>query len=147
MIGKKEIPCILRFVLMVTVTWLMNLNFIYAQGKSDMKIDSTAIIFTALNYMEGAYTADADRMQKAIWPELNKITPRIIPQTGRMILASNCYSQLIDGVRQAKGMVNNSDKKIEVTIQTINEGMASVKITSSMFNDYLHMARIGEEWK
>jgi hypothetical protein len=143
----KKTKLLIQSVLLVLVLYSLTFKPLVAQVKTDLKADSAAILETALNYMEGAYTADADRMQKALWPELNKIIPRILPQTGKTILSSNCYSQLIEVVRQMKGMVDNSDKKIKVTIETINEGMACVKITSSMFNDFLQMAKIDGMWK
>jgi len=137
----------LQIVLIFTGLFYLTSFSGYAQNKLYTRADSAAIVETALNYMEGAYTADADRIQKALWPELNKITPRTIPNVGKTILASNCYSQLIEGVRQSKAMVDNSDKKIKVTIESINEGMACVKITSSMFNDFLQLANLDGQWK
>jgi len=144
---RKEL--FFRLVIMVTAICCLTPVLVSGQTatKTNTRADSSAILETALNYMEGAYTADADRMQKALWPELHKITLRTIPQTGRTILASNGYSQLIEGVRDSKALVNNSDKKIKVTIEVINEGMACVKITSSMFNDFLQLANLDGQWK
>ena len=46
-----------------------------------------------------------------------------------------------------KDRVNDSDKKIDARIEIINNGMASVKMTSTLYNDFLHMANIDGEWK
>ena len=73
-------------------------SVMHAQSDNQNDKDKKAILETAMNYMEGAYTADAERMQKALWPELNKILPYTIPKTGKMALTSNCYSQLIEVV-------------------------------------------------
>ncbi len=107
--------------------------------------DNNAVIETAKNYIEGGYTADADRMHKALWPELYKAIPVTIPKSGITMLATNCHSQLIENVRMVK--VDNTDKKINISVEVINEGMAAVKITSAQFNDFLHMAYMNGEWK
>ncbi len=48
--------------------------------------DDASVRQTALNYIEGFYSGDAARMEKAIHPDLNKATPRDLPQTGRTTL-------------------------------------------------------------
>jgi hypothetical protein len=46
------------------------------QGSVASATDSAAIRQTALDYIEGYYSGDAVRMERAIHPDLNKATPR-----------------------------------------------------------------------
>ena len=134
-----------RLIVLLTTAYLFTLLFCTVSLAQQNEKDKNAIIETAKNYSEGGYAADADRMQKALWPELYKAIPVTIPKTEITMLATTCYSQLIEGVRMAK--TDNSDKKINISVEAINEGMASVKITSTQFNDFLQMAFLNGEWK
>ena len=52
----------------------------------DQEEDKKAVVETAMNYMEGAYTADAERMALAVHPELTKVKLSTFPQTGTYYL-------------------------------------------------------------
>lgn len=128
-----------------TATCLFSVLFSTSIFAQQNEADKKAIIETAKNYMEGGYAADADRMQKALWPELYKAIPITIPKTEISMLSTHCYSQLIEGVRNAE--VDTTDTKVNISVEVINSGMAAVKITSKQFNDFLHMAFLNGEWK
>jgi len=62
------------------------LNRVASQNMPDQKADSLLIIETALNYGDGYYSGDAARMERAIHPDLNKVCPVVMPQTGKTFL-------------------------------------------------------------
>jgi hypothetical protein len=118
-----------------------------AQIKIDVKNDSLEIIATALNYGDGFYSGDYERMSKAIHPDLNKVCPVIMPQTGRTILTYSTYSGLIEMTRARVGEVDESKRSIIVKVLRINNNVACVKLTSINFNDYLEMVKFENGWK
>ena len=118
-----------------------------AQINPDLKADSAAIIETALNYGDGFYSGDAVRMEKAIHPDLNKVCPVVLPQTGKTFLIYSTYSGLIELSRAKVGLTEEAKRKIAVKVLKINDKVACVKLTSSAFNDYLGMVKIDGQWK
>lgn len=113
----------------------------------DLRADSAMIIETALNYGDGWYSGDAARMEKAIHPDLNKICPAVMPQSGKTFLIISSWSGLIEPARAKAGFVEESKRKIDVKILKINDNVASAKLTSSQFNDYLEMVKFDGQWK
>jgi len=117
---------------------------------ADFNADSAAIKQTALNYIEGFYNADQQRMAKAIDPELAK---RIIfKDPAGDAVQSMGYSQLLLNTRRNKNtniLINNEPFKAVVTIYDIGINIAAVKVVTNKlkFMDYLQMGRINGEWK
>ena len=118
-----------------------------AQNNSDLKADSAAIIETALNYGDGWYSGDAARMEKAIHPDLNKICPVVMPQTGKTYLIISSWSGLVEPARAKAGLMEESKRKISVKVLKINDNVACAKITTAQFNDYLEMVKFDGQWK
>jgi hypothetical protein len=121
--------------------------FMQAQNTPDLKADTAAITETALNYGEGWYSGDAVRMEKAIHPDLNKICPVVMPQSGKTILMISSWSGLVEPARAKAGFMEESERKIEVKVLKINENVACAKLTSAQFNDYLEMVKFDGQWK
>lgn len=105
-----------------------------------------AVTATALDYMDGAHSGDAARIERAIHPELTKVSIRRMP-TGRDALRKTGYTSLIELVRANSVALPEEERNIEVTIFAVRENLASVKVTSSSFYDYLLLAEIDGEWK
>ena len=115
------------------------------------KTDTSLIKETALNYIEGFYNSDWQRMSKAIHPELAK---RIIVKDslGNIMLQNMGSSQLLYNTKRNKNSnVLNSDEafKANVTIFDIYNNIATVKVTTNKFKfiDYLHLGKFGNDWK
>ncbi len=119
----------------------------YAQNTPDLKADSAAVIATALDYGDGFYSGDAARMEKAIHPDLNKVCPMVMPQTGKTFLIYSSYSSLIELSRAKLGLTEEANRKISVRVLKINENLACARLTSASFNDYLEMVKIDGQWK
>lgn len=109
--------------------------------------DSAAIRATSLNYVEGWYEGNADRMAKAVHPELVK---RIV---GRDTLGNEWLSQmgasnLIMGTKRGGGKnTPKAQQQKDVYILDIFENTASVKAVMSGWIDYLHLVKWNGEWK
>ncbi len=113
----------------------------------DMKGQEAAVKAAALDYIEGAYSGDADRMTRALHPELHKVIPVKMPQTGKTRLDKMGAGLLIEGTRAKMGLVDEDKRNIELTILDMAEGLAMVKILSSRYYDYLQMGLIDGQWK
>jgi hypothetical protein len=109
--------------------------------------DADAIKQTALDYIEGWYEGNAERMERALHPELAKRIVRTDPKTGRSRLDQMSALSLVQGTRahSVKPVPKEKQQK-EVTILDVFEGAASVKIVAADWIDYLQMARFNGRW-
>jgi len=78
--------------------------------------EEEAVVAAALDYMEGALNADADRMARGVHPELTKVVIRTYPQTGRQCLGYNTSTLLVEWTRGATEQMANADKSVDVTV-------------------------------
>jgi len=115
--------------------------------KAAKRIDpeAAAIRATALDYIEGWYEGDVERMTRAVHPELAK---RIVYTQGEhSMLDTMGASKLIAGVRKGIGKETPKEKqRKDVTILDRYENAASVKVMASDWVDYLHLAKVDGRW-
>src|SRR5690349_19958508 len=108
--------------------------------------DSAAIRQTALDYIEGWYEGNADRMERAVHPDLAK---RIVntDQRGRSVLGHQSAMTLVQGTRRGGGKdTPAAEQRKDVKILDIYQNAASVKVDASQWVDYLQMAKWNGRW-
>lgn len=109
--------------------------------------DSAAIRATALDYIEGWYAGDAERMARALHPELVKRIVVINPDTGEPFIDTMGAGKLVEGARAAYGKQTPEDqRRTDVTILDIFGNAATVKIDAGGWIDYLHLAKMDDRW-
>ena len=118
-----------------------------ASAPAQTAADSSAIVATALDYIDGFYTSDAARMERALHPELAK---RIVgdPSGPESRLQNMSAQQLIDATAGGgAARIPDDAKKEDVSILDVYHNIASVRIDAGVWIDYLHVARWNGEWK
>src|SRR5688500_16380360 len=114
-------------------------------GGAQTRADSAAIRATALDYIEGWYTADGPRMERALHPELAKRLAYV--ERGRSRLIQMTAMTLVQSTRAGGGKdIPIADRKSEVKILDIYEGVASVRVNAAGWIDYMHMVRWNGQW-
>ena len=109
--------------------------------------DQAAIKQTALDYIEGWYEGNAERMERALHPDLAKRIVRTDTKSNRSRLEQMSAMGLVQGVRAGYGKNTPKEKQQkDVTILDVYENAASVKVIASDWIDYLHMARFNGRW-
>lgn len=110
--------------------------------------DSAAIRAAALDYIEGWFAGDADRMTRALHPELVKRIMVTDPVTGRQLIDGMGASRLIEGTRRKFGTeVPPEQRRTDVTILDAFGNAASVKVDAGPWVDYLHVVKFDGAWK
>lgn len=108
--------------------------------------DKAAITATALDYIEGWYAGDAERMERALHPDLAKRIVRTNDK-GQSSLGQMSAMSLVQGTRKGYGKETPKDKQQkDVTILDVYEGAASVKVVASDWIDYLHIGKFNGKW-
>ena len=115
-------------------------------GSSQTQADSAAIRQTALDYIQGWYTGDATRMERALHPELAKRIVRT-DSLGRYRLDQQSAMTLVQGTRNGYGKSTpQADRHDDVRILDIFGNAASVRIDASEWVDYLQVAKWRGRW-
>jgi hypothetical protein len=109
--------------------------------------DSAAIRAAALDYIEGWYEGSADRMERALHPELAKRIVNTNPRNGRNVLGQQSAMTLVQSTRSGGGKETPAaEQRKDVRILDIFGNTASVRIDASTWVDYLHVARWNGRW-
>ena len=119
----------------------------YAQSGDSAQSEEAGVIAAAMNYMEGALTADADRMARGVHPELTKVVVSTNRDTGRQSLSYNTSTTLVEFVRGAAGRFDDVDRNIEVTVFDIGHDIAAARAVGEPWYDYLLLAKMHGEWR
>ena len=108
--------------------------------------DSAAIRAAALDYIEGYYTGDAERMTRALHPDLVKRIVRV--REGQAQLAGMTAQELIDGTAAGWGTRTPvAERRTDVLILDAFRNVASVRVDAHAWIDYMQIARWNGEWK
>lgn len=109
--------------------------------------DAEAIRQAALDYIEGWYEGNAERMERALHPELAKRIVQTNPQNGRSRLDQQSALTLVQNTRRGGGKETPKPRQQkDVTILDVFGSAASVKIVASDWIDYLHVAKFNGRW-
>jgi len=132
-----------------TALFLLFLAIFAFQAAAQTKVsdeDRAAITQTALDYIEGWYTGDAERMERALHPDLAKRIVRTNDK-GQSTLGQMSAMTLVQTVRTGYGKNTPKDKQQkDITILDVFENAATVKLVAADWIDYLHIAKYNGRW-
>ena len=108
--------------------------------------EQDAIKRTALNYAEGWYEGDADKMESALSPDLAKRIVRTNPQ-GQSAVMNMTALTLVQGTRGGSGkQTAKAEQQKDVTILDLMSSSATVKLEMRDWVDYMHMGKVNGKW-
>lgn len=113
---------------------------------ADLEKDKGEIRQAALDYIEGWYEGDAERMERAVHPDVAK---RIIHNTdnGGSRLDHMSALTLVQGARAGWGSRTPIEQRVQqIEILDVYENISSVKIIATDWVDYLHVGRFNGRW-
>jgi hypothetical protein len=105
--------------------------------------DVEAIVAAATDYVEGWFDGDAGRMASCLHPALAKRSA-MDPSGGKVELDEAPYRDMVEATgRRARAA---SGRDYELVVLDVFDGIATAKILSEPYMDYLHLARFGDRW-
>jgi hypothetical protein len=108
----------------------------------DQKGDRQQIADTALDYFEGWFDGDVDRMRRALHPALVKRAP--IPAGS---LDETTAADMVDATARGVGRTRDvPDRAIEVEVVDVYGDIANVVVRSAVYREYLQLVREGAGW-
>lgn len=137
-----------KFIVLFIVLVVLIFTFIVFGG-SDIEKEKAAIKKATLDYLEGWYEGNVERMEKALHPEFfTKRGILVDPNTGKMATPHLNFEKMIGYTKQGGGKNFPREKlKNEIIILDVYKNTASVKAISAQYIDYVHLAKFNGEWK
>jgi len=138
-----------RIVSRLLFTFIILTLQLSAQSKpAIIPADETAIQATILDYVEGWYEGSAERMARALHPELVKRIVVTNPKTGKMLISGMGASQLINAAGSGAGKDTPKEKQLKnIVIFNVYEGVAVAQAEMSDWYDNFQMAKVDGQWK
>jgi len=116
-------------------------------GQAQSSADSAAVRAAALDYVEGWYEGNAERMARALHPELVKRIVVNDTATGRSVVQSMGASALVNGTRRGYGKETPKERRQkDVSVLDIFGNAATAKAVMADWVDYMQLARVDGRW-
>ena len=117
-------------------------------NKIPLPEDIEGITQASRDYIEGWYSADAERMQRALHPELVKRTLMHDEQQDTWLLRQPTTAEgMVEHTRDGGGSwVPEPERTFEIVILDVFRHIASVKVISRDMMDYLHLVKLNDRW-
>jgi len=109
--------------------------------------DVAAIRSCILDYFEGWFDGDAERMDRALNPGLAKHA--IAQDAARSeVLDVTTKDEMVEATRQGRGRQRDvPDRAIRIDIASVSGDIASVVVHSAIYVEYALLARTGDGWR
>ena len=105
-----------------------------------------AIKRAALNYAEGWYEGNADKMEISLHPDLAKRIVRTNDK-GQSGLGQMSAMSLVQGTRSGSGkQTPAAEQQKDVTILDVTGSAATVKLEMRDWIDYMHIGKFNGKW-
>jgi hypothetical protein len=117
--------------------------------ESEMAVagDEDAVRSVVMDYVEGWFEGDAGRMERALHPELVKRC-RGIEGEDPDALETLSAQEMIDATAGGEGRREDAaDRRIEIRIDHMSGGIASVQCFCHRYVDLLHLIEMPGGWK
>jgi len=108
--------------------------------------DHDAIRRAALDYVDGYYSGDVERVERGVHPSLQKVLVQRMPW-GTDSLQGMDRHTLLEYTRFGGEKRPAAERGIEVSCLAVSGNIATVRIDSAEFLDYGHVAKINGEWR
>ncbi len=137
----------MKKIIFLILILLISLSFLAGQNKKPADDDKSAINRAALDYAEGYYEGNAERMERALNPNLTKRGLVFSPRSGASYLQQMNAPTLVEGTRSGRGKLPAEQRQIDYQLLDINGNTAAARIFTAKFNDYLHLAKQNGQWR
>ena len=103
-----------------------------------------AITATALDYFEGWFDGDVERMRRALHPALAK---RALTDDGWTLNETSAEWMLAATAKHLGRERDVPDRRIAVEVVDVYGEIAAAIVRSAVYHEYLHLLRTSEGWR
>lgn len=110
-------------------------------------MDTQAIYQAVSDYYDGWYEPNPERMDRSLHPDLAKRGLKV-DDTGTQYIIHLTKEVMVEATRQGGGSQSPAEKKNwAITILDCYEQIATVKVASVQYMEYIHLARQNGQWQ
>jgi hypothetical protein len=112
--------------------------------------DEAALVATALDYFEGWFDGDTDRMDRALHPALAKRSPAHADTSDAIdsVLPTVTKERMLALTAAGEGRTENpGGAPIDVQVLDVHRDIATLVVRSALYREYLHLVRRGSGWQ
>jgi len=109
--------------------------------------DAAAVTRTVEDYFLGWYDGDADRMRRALHPDLAKRS--FIEQNGKpAMLRGVTAAQMVTWTADGQGRTDDEGgRRLAITVDEIHGPIASARVDSALYREYVHLVLTPDGWR
>jgi hypothetical protein len=131
-----------RLALTLALSLSLLFNFA-ASAQTNQPDDSSAVRATVTNYVEAYYTGDAQRMQQSLHPHYLKHMIH-----GDILVREKTASEMVQEVRShGPADLPAASKTEQVTVLDVAGSIASAKLVTPGWTDYMTLSKVNGQWK
>jgi ketosteroid isomerase-like protein len=109
-------------------------------GRMAHRTETDAITATVLDYFEGWFEGDAERMGRALHRDLVK------RRSGEE-LGVTTKQRMLELTEQGEGREDAADGRIDIVVDDVYKDIASVTVSSATYHEYVHLVRTQDGWR
>jgi hypothetical protein len=128
----------------LSVFALCLLPFAFASTPEKSTTETDAVRATVTDYIQGYYTADPARMERSLHPHYLKHT--ISGTEGDLRMTEKTGLQMVEDIRSGQP-VPTSERQAKISVLDINGDIASAKLITPHWVDYLTLSKWNGQWK
>jgi len=128
---------------------LLCIVLVYSQGAIANEHDRKEVKRVSLGYLVALQQLKPELMAEVMHPNLAKRTSYIDTKTGKVMLHETSYEEMIQYAKSWNIKGDKFPKKPtnKALILDLQGNMASVKLESDNWVEYLHLVKIHDQWK
>ena len=110
--------------------------------------ERAAVVATVLDYFEGWFDGDVERMDRALHPGLAKRSLRQEePDSPELRTLGKDQMLALTTAGEGRADTPGGDRHVEVEVVDLHGNIASVVVHSAVYREYLHLVRTEEGWE
>ena len=137
-----------KYTLLLVAALVLIVPFLVATNTVGDEADREAVREAVLDYVEGIYNVQPERIERSVAPDLAKVGYWRAKESTEYGEGRMSYEQLVDlaGKWNAEGRVDAETAPKEIEIYDVMDMTATVKLSASWGIDYMHLAKIDGKW-
>ena len=132
-----------RLALGLSVLLFFGLSTNAQSNKETPGDDVSAVRSTVTNYIEAYYTGNAARMEQPLHPHYLKHKIH-----GNIPVREQTRAELVQSARSGEGThMTQAERREQITVLDVAGNIASAKLVTPGWTDYMTLTKIDGEWK
>ena len=100
---------------------------------------------TARDYFEGWFDGDVERMDRVLHPDLVKRSRGTDDEGSTLGITTK--QRMLEFTADGEGAKDGLDRRLDIKIEDVYDGIASVTVRSAVYHEYIHLVRTPDGWK